>query len=54
MLGRICKVTIQEHIQNNHPQNRRNLNSSILQTKSTGSENSVSKTYTKCSMVKIF
>ena len=36
------KVTIQEHINKTHSQNTRNLNSSNLQTKSTGSENSVS------------
>ena len=39
---RICKVAIQEHINKTHSQNRRNLNNSNLQTKSTGSENSVS------------
>ena len=42
ILGRTCKVTIQEHINKTHSQNRRNLNRSNLQTKSTGSENSVS------------
>ena len=42
MLGRIYKVAIQEHINKSHSQNRRNLNSSNLQSKPTGSENSVS------------
>ena len=42
MLGRICKVTIREHMNKPNSQNRRNLNSINLQTKSTGSENSVS------------
>ena len=42
MLGRICKVTIQEHINKPNSQNRRNLSIINLQTKSAGSENSVS------------
>ena len=42
ILGRIRKVAIQEHINKTNSQNRRNLNSTNLQTKSTASENSVS------------
>ena len=41
-LGRICKKAIQEHINKTHSQNRRNLKSTNLQTKPTGSEISVS------------
>ena len=40
--GRICKVAIQEHINKTHSQNRKNLSSTNLQTKSATSENSVS------------
>ena len=42
ILGRICNVTIQEHINKTHSQNRKNLDSSNPQTKATGSENKVS------------
>ena len=42
MLGRICTVTIQEHINKPNSENRRNLSIINLQTKSAGSENSVS------------
>ena len=54
IFDRIYQVTTEEHIKKTHLQDRRHLSSSILQTKSTGSENSVSKTYTKCFMGNFF
>ena len=38
----MCEVAIQEHINKTHSQNRRNLNNTNLETKFTGSQNSVS------------